>query len=146
MTSTENYFLSELLWAPPSELVNGKTLDFSVKTVLAEECGTGASNCDESKTRTVDCSNIAKKKVCSETSENDNEIVPKTCAEIQGTQDLILDIDLDFFSTRNPFKLMYSEEQYALLKQLYAYVPPDCKTEEVKYRLSDVIFESWVII
>ncbi|XP_041471879.1 UPF0489 protein C5orf22 homolog isoform X2 [Lytechinus variegatus] len=36
----------------------------------------------------------------------------------------ILDIDLDFFSTRNPFKQMYTKEQYNLMDELYRFAAP----------------------
>ncbi|XP_054761643.2 UPF0489 protein C5orf22 homolog [Lytechinus pictus] len=36
----------------------------------------------------------------------------------------ILDIDLDFFSTRNPFKQMYTKEQYNLMDELYRFATP----------------------
>ena len=36
----------------------------------------------------------------------------------------ILDIDLDFFSTQDPFNKQLSSEQYNLLKELYKFTPP----------------------
>ena len=37
---------------------------------------------------------------------------------------VILDIDLDFYSTRNPFLSLYSEiNLYDILKQIYSYTP-----------------------
>ena len=43
----------------------------------------------------------------------------------------ILDIDLDFFSTKNPFKEMFGEEQYKLLQELYQYERPKNTSQEV---------------
>ncbi|KAB0794575.1 hypothetical protein PPYR_11414 [Photinus pyralis] len=43
----------------------------------------------------------------------------------------ILDIDLDFFSTSNPFKYLYSlASLYSKLKLLYDFTPPDLQNEE----------------
>ncbi|XP_072171848.1 UPF0489 protein C5orf22 homolog [Diadema setosum] len=36
----------------------------------------------------------------------------------------ILDIDLDFFSTKNPFRELYTKEQYRLLEELYQFNAP----------------------
>ena len=43
----------------------------------------------------------------------------------------ILDIDLDFFSTINPFLSLYTARQYQLLSELYAYTPPPDGSVEV---------------
>ena len=43
----------------------------------------------------------------------------------------ILDIDLDFFSTQNPFQEEYTEEQYTLLKKLYSFETPDLTDDKV---------------
>ena len=45
---------------------------------------------------------------------------------------IILDIDLDFFSTTNPFKEMYSEKQYNLLKELYYCKLPEEADDKVR--------------
>lgn len=45
---------------------------------------------------------------------------------------LILDVDLDFFSTGNPFKRMYEKaDLYAKLKKIYYYESPSSKDDEV---------------
>lgn len=42
--------------------------------------------------------------------------------EVLSTKSVILDIDLDFYSTRNPFLSLYSEVNlYQMLKQLYTF-------------------------
>ncbi len=49
------------------------------------------------------------------------------------TLPFILDIDLDFFSTANPFKEVYSERLYYLLRQLYHCALPSGASEKVRF-------------
>lgn len=42
----------------------------------------------------------------------------------------VLDIDLDFFSTQNPFKELYGADQYKILQDLYRFSPPESTREE----------------
>lgn len=43
----------------------------------------------------------------------------------------ILDIDLDFYSTMNPFQVMYNDRQYKILQELYKYEKPLSEALEV---------------
>ncbi|OWF34732.1 UPF0489 protein C5orf22-like [Mizuhopecten yessoensis] len=43
---------------------------------------------------------------------------------------IVLDIDLDFFSTKNPFREMYSPRQFQLLQDLYVYNKPADDSDE----------------
>jgi len=43
----------------------------------------------------------------------------------------VLDIDLDFFSTKNPFRVMYTPTQYQLIKELYTYDNPLDDSDQV---------------
>ena len=43
-----------------------------------------------------------------------------------------LDIDLDFFSTMDPFKSQFTAEQYSLLKKLYEFQPATDDSDEVR--------------
>lgn len=54
----------------------------------------------------------------------------KLFAELGPTNDLILDIDLDFFSTKNPFLEVYTDRQYQLLKKLYEFTKPKDSSHE----------------
>ena len=45
----------------------------------------------------------------------------------------VLDIDLDFFSTTDPFKAMFSKKQHALLKDIYTFEKPRDNSKEVSY-------------
>ncbi|XP_014933182.1 UPF0489 protein C5orf22 homolog isoform X2 [Acinonyx jubatus] len=42
----------------------------------------------------------------------------------------VLDIDLDFFSVKNPFKEMFTQEEYKILQELYQFKKPDTNLTE----------------
>ncbi|RVE61402.1 hypothetical protein OJAV_G00170280 [Oryzias javanicus] len=50
------------------------------------------------------------------------------------TEPFILDIDLDFFSCKNPFKELYTKEEYSILKKLYNFREPsqNANKEEIE--------------
>ena len=55
----------------------------------------------------------------------------KMLAQPSKSDCFILDIDLDFFSTVNPFLSLLTKQQYQLLLELYAYRPPLDRSAEV---------------
>lgn len=48
--------------------------------------------------------------------------IVKALDKISEDSDIVLDIDLDYFATMNPFKEMYSPTQLDILATLYKYV------------------------
>ncbi|KAH0504818.1 UPF0489 protein [Microtus ochrogaster] len=42
----------------------------------------------------------------------------------------VLDIDLDFFSVKNPFKEMFTQDEYKILQKLYQFKKPDSNLTE----------------
>nr|XP_060630678.1 UPF0489 protein C5orf22 homolog [Anolis sagrei ordinatus] len=42
----------------------------------------------------------------------------------------VLDIDLDFFSVKNPFKEIYTQEEYKILQELYSFKKPNSNSSE----------------
>ncbi|XP_049930787.1 UPF0489 protein C5orf22 homolog [Epinephelus moara] len=57
-------------------------------------------------------------------------IVKRISTFLSETEPYILDIDLDFFSCKNPFKELYTQEEYAILKELYNFRGPSLNAEE----------------
>lgn len=100
----ENYFISECLFCPVAELKNIKEIFLKVVTL-----GKAIDN-----------------------EFNDlNSIKVFVRESIQENTHYILDIDLDFFSTNNPFESCYSKASlYEKLKKLYKYETPKCFNEE----------------
>lgn len=104
--SGEPYFVSDALYAPIEDLANAKQLNLEVVTLgkVIEENG----------------------------SDNFNELgrVIQNCIN---DQTYILDIDLDFFSTRNPFLSLYEDaEVYERLKKLYRF--PNNENNDISSR------------
>ncbi|XP_053739622.1 UPF0489 protein C5orf22 homolog isoform X1 [Synchiropus splendidus] len=61
-------------------------------------------------------------------------VVNRLSTFVSNTEPYILDIDLDFFSCKNPFKEMYTPEEYKILQELYSFRPPrpDADEEEIE--------------
>ncbi|NWV58670.1 CE022 protein, partial [Malurus elegans] len=82
-----------------------------------EEQNTGALNGAE----TSECSASS----CLKTNECPmRDIVRDVCQVLQKGDAYVLDIDLDFFSVKNPFKEMYTQTEYELLQELYNFKKP----------------------
>lgn len=96
---TENYFVSECLYT--HELLEAKEIDLDVITL-----GKSVINLtDDYESIHSRLTNVFK--------ENEN---------------YVLDVDLDFFSTSNPFKKIYEKANlYEKLRKLYAFEPPKTK-------------------
>lgn len=104
----ENYFVAECLFSTEENLENAKPIDLFVNT-LGKKVINQADNFDAIHKTLLKC-------LTKDTS-------------------YVLDIDLDFFSTGNPFRALYEKAGlYDKLKELYKFVPP--KTKNVAEILS----------
>ncbi|XP_054624755.1 UPF0489 protein C5orf22 homolog [Dunckerocampus dactyliophorus] len=57
-------------------------------------------------------------------------VVKRMSTFLSQTEPYILDIDLDFFSCKNPFKELYTQEEYAILQELYSFRGPGTNANE----------------
>ncbi|MGH0145268.1 UNVERIFIED_CONTAM: hypothetical protein FKN15_032847 [Acipenser sinensis] len=103
----------------------GETEGSSIANCRTETAGgsksTDSSNCPDSYSK---ASNESSAGSCSENKRSQTDAVKKILTVLQQTDAYILDIDLDFFSCKNPFKEMYTQEEYTILQELYSFRKP----------------------
>ena len=185
MTSSANYFLSELAYSAANELRDCKPLSLHVMTlgddssvhIDSASMNMCPSTVQEPSPVNMHCMNVKanhslsescaghiESNKCRETllgderySASDSAVAANKFVDVHVavqrlskilTQDcksdcFILDIDLDFFSTVNPFLSLYTAQQYQLLSELYAYTPPPDSSIEVCLLL---FFAHWYFI
>ncbi|XP_003745923.1 UPF0489 protein C5orf22 homolog [Galendromus occidentalis] len=107
VTLPEEYFVSECLWAQEEHLSNMKDCSLYV-----------------TKVSDADMTKIERK--C--------EGAGDDCGQENWSASWILDIDLDYFSTKNPFQEIFSEEQLRIIRKLYDFpeIPQDICPERLK--------------
>lgn len=117
MTCTETYFLTEGLFAPQSQLINEKEVTLYVITIKPDGW-------------------TGKMKSTKPVNVGDNSIHLnwlKDAQEKLSERPFLLDIDLDFFSTKDPFYDEFTSEQTALLRDLFGYTLPNKKNVGVGF-------------
>uniref|UniRef100_A0A3B3UQU6 Chromosome 5 open reading frame 22 n=1 Tax=Poecilia latipinna TaxID=48699 RepID=A0A3B3UQU6_9TELE len=141
LTSTENYFLSDGLYVCDELLENSKSLRLNIRdsvTHLSKKARTDLRGDGEPSSVTTptllptEDSNLQRKlsSNCTDFGDEDkNEgstsyVVGRLATFLSETDPYILDIDLDFFSCKNPFKEIYTQEEYSVLKKLYYFREP----------------------
>ncbi|XP_061305264.1 UPF0489 protein C5orf22 homolog isoform X2 [Pezoporus flaviventris] len=93
-------------------------LDYSTTNVKKKEVqNTSALN----KTETLECSASSSLRNSESPIRN---VVKDVCQVLKKGDAYVLDIDLDFFSVKNPFKEMYTQTEYELLQELYSFKKP----------------------
>uniref|UniRef100_H2U313 Chromosome 5 open reading frame 22 n=1 Tax=Takifugu rubripes TaxID=31033 RepID=H2U313_TAKRU len=154
LTSTENYFLSDGLYVSKEHLENPKPLRLNVvkvnpiKAILCEdtdrlflkkpridenipgEASCSQFRCSLASPATGGCNGTNLWDEAGDAEGSTSYIVQRISSLLHETDPYILDIDLDFFSCKNPFKELYTQEQYAILKELYSFRGPGPDADE----------------
>ncbi|XP_029796906.1 UPF0489 protein C5orf22 homolog isoform X3 [Suricata suricatta] len=110
------------------------------KLALEDAENTACSNCDsyseglekDTVTQKRDGTCLEQSCLCfSESQECQTTVSTGEILEILKKGDaFVLDIDLDFFSVKNPFKEMFTQEEYKILQELYQFKKPDTNLTE----------------
>ncbi|XP_069578493.1 UPF0489 protein C5orf22 homolog [Brachyistius frenatus] len=158
VTSTDPYFLSDGLYVCEDQLENSKPLRLNVVRVNPVKPGQQTETNTEgrlTKRRRTDCSEAGEascsqplaastdalppaegssmKGLREEEEEDEGStsyIVERLSEFLRDTEPFVLDIDLDFFSCKNPFKELYTQEEFSILKELYNFRGPSPSAEQ----------------
>ncbi|XP_030220741.1 UPF0489 protein C5orf22 homolog [Gadus morhua] len=154
VTSKDDYFLSDGLYVPEEQLENPKALTLNVVLVNpaprshAAHTETDALRWQPKKPRSdsqgTDCpfppgsSGLECAAVLQPGGGDSGPadkgspgyVVNTLLSVVKETDPYILDVDLDFFSCKNPFKELYTQEEYAILQQLYGFRRPSATASE----------------
>ncbi|XP_037385737.1 UPF0489 protein C5orf22 homolog isoform X1 [Talpa occidentalis] len=155
VTSTDHYFLSDGLYVTEEQLENQRPLQLDVimvkpyKLCNSQEENDAASSAKKPKLALEDAENTAsancdpyaeglekdtvaqrKEQTCLEPScscspEGQEGQTGEILEILKNGDAFVLDIDLDFFSVKNPFKEMFTQEEYKILQELYQFKRPD---------------------
>ncbi|KAK2868652.1 hypothetical protein Q7C36_000523 [Tachysurus vachellii] len=148
VSSTDDYFLSDALYVPAEQLQDGKPFHLSV--IRVDPAQASERNQDKDEQNTAKKSKPDPQPGCSRscagmlqpadgsssTSEMPSVAKSTTSAMnsllcvLKQDESYILDIDLDFFSCKNPFKEMYTQEEYSILQELYSFERPRVDADE----------------
>ncbi|PRD28789.1 UNVERIFIED_CONTAM: zgc [Trichonephila clavipes] len=123
VSCTQSYFVSELSWCPEEDLERTRGVELQVCTLGSPLEGSGA----EGDNQVTPSTEITKEDLAAKALGD----IPEEMKKKMETCPFVLDIDLDFYSTRNPFYALFNEKQFDILRKLYHYEHPKDLTEEV---------------
>uniref|UniRef100_A0A8C5K8N6 RIKEN cDNA 6030458C11 gene n=1 Tax=Jaculus jaculus TaxID=51337 RepID=A0A8C5K8N6_JACJA len=84
------------------------------------------------------CRQPSHSRSCAETEQCQSSATTEEILEIlKNGNAFVLDIDLDFFSVKNPFKEMFTQEEYKILQELYQFKKP--RSDPTKEDLIDTV-------
>ncbi|CAH6787378.1 6030458C11Rik [Phodopus roborovskii] len=155
VTSTDYYFLSDGLFVPADQLENQKPLQLDVIMIEPYKLCNNQNDSDNVSSAkkpklalgSREGSAIANGNPSSEgpqgeavTPRSDHACQEPQCPSTASTAEIlemlkdgdafVLDIDLDFFSVKNPFKEMFTQDEYKILQELYQFKKPDSNLTE----------------
>ncbi|XP_041848138.1 UPF0489 protein C5orf22 homolog [Melanotaenia boesemani] len=161
LTSTDNYFLSDGLYVGEDQLESSKPLRLNVVRVNPVKPShiTGQSTekdteaCFAKRPRTERSKDGETSHIQSHSATTDplqpaggsssngmldgegftSYVVERITSFLDENDPYILDIDMDFFSCKNPFKELYTEEENSLLKELYNFREPGLNADKVRH-------------
>uniref|UniRef100_A0A5F7ZJG8 Chromosome 6 C5orf22 homolog n=1 Tax=Macaca mulatta TaxID=9544 RepID=A0A5F7ZJG8_MACMU len=136
----------DVIMVKPYKLCNNQEENDAVSSAkkpkldLEDSENTASTNCDssseglekETATQRSDQTCLEPSRSCS--SENQERQTAASIGEIleilKKGKAFVLDIDLDFFSVKNPFKEMFTQEEYKILQELYKFKKPGTNLTE----------------
>ncbi|XP_003936254.1 UPF0489 protein C5orf22 homolog isoform X1 [Saimiri boliviensis] len=143
----------DVIMVKPYKLCNNQEENDAVssakkpKLALEDSENTASTNCDSSSeglgkdTVTQRSGQTCPEPSCSCSSENQECQTTASTGEIleilKKGKAFVLDIDLDFFSVKNPFKEMFTQEEYKILQELYQFKKPS--TDLTEEDLVDIV-------
>ncbi|XP_004605664.2 UPF0489 protein C5orf22 homolog [Sorex araneus] len=149
VTSTDHYFLSDGLYVTGDQLENPKP--FQLDVIMVKPCQLGNSQEEHSAKKPKLAAEGAGNATSAAEGPGEDAVAPRrdpagpepldppspglpedqTTASakemleiLKSGPEFVLDIDLDFFSVKNPFKEMYTQEEYKILQELYQFKKP----------------------